>query len=106
MPLHVVSFEVAHDELKTATMDEVGESFRWLGPREQEALELIAAQVHEYRCLLGSLDAFGDRLEAQVVCQADDGGNDGSVVAFGTERADERSIDLDDVDRELPQVGE
>ena len=54
------------------------------------------------------LDAFGDRLQAERVGEAHDGGDDGAVVrvAASVEAVDEGAVDLQQVDREAPQVAE
>ena len=45
-------------------------------------------------------------LDAQVLGERDDGGDDCGVVAFGADGTDERLVDLEDVDREGAQVRE
>src|SRR5450755_1260210 len=52
------------------------------------------------------LNAFGDRLDLELVRDADDRLDDLTVLQVAEQVADELDVDLEVVDRQMPQVGE
>src|SRR2546429_1217708 len=75
-------------------------------PREEEALGEVAAELPQRRELPVRLDAFGDREQAEGVSEADEVRGDRGVLRVVLDALDERAIDLDQVDREAPQLAE
>ena len=55
--------------------------------------------------LLEVLDALGDDLHAQIAGEVNQGADDRLRVWVGLDRLDEQSVDLDDVDAELEDIG-
>src|SRR6185437_6605204 len=73
---------------------------------EQVALHLRAAfGLQDFELLLG-LHAFGGRDHAEAAAQARDRANDCQAVVLIAEFFDERTIDLDFVEREAAQVAQ
>src|SRR5580693_1030307 len=73
---------------------------------KQETLTAVALQGSEDAELLFGLDSLCNHCETQGVRKPDYRGNDGALVIYPFEIADERSVDLDEVERELSQVCE
>ena len=62
---------------------------------EQEALQLVAAHLHQHLLLALVLDALGDDLEAERVGELDDRVDDGARVGAVLEVLDEAAVDLE-----------
>ena len=77
--------------------------YRWA---HQVALHLIAAMPAQELRLLESLDALGNHLELQFARESDDGGADRTAVALGIQILDERTVDLQRIDRETAQIAQ
>src|SRR5690348_5673338 len=75
-------------------------------PGDQESLAELAAHFAQRDQLPWLLDALGDDLEPQVPAELDHGPGQQRERGVVTEPGDERGIDLDDVQRELAQVGQ
>src|SRR5437868_489657 len=75
-------------------------------PGDQESLAELAAHLAQRDELPWLLDALGDDLEPEVPADLDHGPGQQRERGVVTEPGDERGIDLDDVQRELAQVGE
>src|SRR5439155_12630059 len=75
-------------------------------PGEEEALREIAAELSQRRQLPVGLDALGDREQAERVGEADEVRRDRGVLRIVLDALDERAIDLDQVDREAPELAE
>src|SRR3954451_17179112 len=73
-------------------------------PAEVEPLRLLAAELAYDRVLLGRLDPLGDEVELECVAEVDDALEQDEVAVLGADVRREAPVDLDDVDRELPQV--
>src|SRR5712691_9425096 len=86
--------------------DELVHLGRFAGPGEQESLGPIAAQRLQRSELALRFDPFGHDGQAEGVRQVDDGGHDGVLGSDVAHAADERPVDLDEIERELPQVRE
>src|SRR5262249_22788077 len=71
-----------------------------------EALRLVATIGAQDAQLLLGFDAFGAGDDPEAVAETEDRANDGSRIAIAFEIADERSIDLDLVEREAAQAAE
>src|SRR5690606_10333679 len=82
------------------------ERLRRRGPGEEVALAEVAAERGEHRELLVGLDALGHRRQAERVRQRDDRGGDRRVLRLAAQPGDERAVELDDVQREAPQLAE
>ncbi len=65
--------------------------------------DALFAQVDD---LFEILHTFGDDVHAQVAGELDQGPDDGLGMRLRLDRFDEQSVDLDDVDAELEDVGE
>src|SRR5215212_1425527 len=78
------------------------------GLREEITLGEVALHVAQLRQLLGGLHPFGDRLQAKGVRQLDHRRHDlpvlRRVVYILPEPGDERTVDLQEVDREALEV--
>src|SRR5439155_22528880 len=74
--------------------------------REVEALRVVGTELVQARDLPLGLDALGDDLEAQRARHAQHGTDDRGVPVVAAEPADERAVDLDDVEREALEVSE
>src|SRR5689334_5422721 len=76
--------------------------------RAGEVVSLAVVTGHLVECLLlvVGFDAFGDDLEFEGVAEPDDGFADDPAVRVVTQAADERVVDLEDVDGYLPEVAE
>jgi len=70
------------------------------------ALAEITAHGCQERGLCSGLDTLSHHGEPQLVRQADDGLDDGAVVAGGTESGDEGAVDLYPVDRVVAQMAQ
>jgi hypothetical protein len=66
----------------------------------------VAAEAFQYGQLLFGFDAFGHDRQTEGVGQCDDGGDDGALFGAVAQLVDERLVDLDEVERELTQVGQ
>jgi hypothetical protein len=75
-------------------------------PREQKALRDIDALGSEPIPLLGVLNSLGNRGEPEYPPQLDEGMNDRRGFLGLGHSGHERLIDLQHVDRELPQIGQ
>ena len=75
-------------------------------PAEQVALHFIAPRLAQEVELLGGLDAFGHHAQVQLVAERDDRLHDHGVVGIGGQIDDERTVDLELVDRKALQVAE
>jgi hypothetical protein len=73
---------------------------------EEDALDLIAAEVPEPTELGSAFDAFGDADHAQRAREIDDSTDDGGVSGTRLERGDVRLIDLHDVHGLAAELGE
>ena len=73
---------------------------------EQEALQLVAAHLHQDLLLALVLDPLGDDLQAERVRELDDGVDDRPGVGAVLEVHDEAAVDLQLLGRELAQVGQ
>jgi hypothetical protein len=60
------------------------------------------AQQRQRRRL--GLDAFGDKLQIERVCERDDRPHDREIARIGTQFTDEPLVDLESVDRQRLQV--
>jgi hypothetical protein len=78
----------------------------WLG--EQVALRVAAAGAAQLGELLGVLDALGDDADAELPRRRRDGDQDsrGRGGRRAVERADERAVELDHVDRQLAEMAQ
>src|SRR3954452_9264708 len=72
----------------------------------EEALADGAAELVERDPLLDGLDALGDDRETEAVAEGDDGFGDRAVVLVAGQSVDERTVDLEAVDRQLLEVCE
>jgi hypothetical protein len=70
----------------------------------------VLADVHEITArpaqdgkLLGGLDALGDHLRSQRMCDFDNGAHDGGVLRLCGDGGDQRAVDLDARHRQLPE---
>jgi hypothetical protein len=70
------------------------------------ALGQPAALGIEHRQLLGALDAFGDRIEAEAATETERGPHDRRRARIVLERGDERAVELDLVEGEAAQIAE
>ena len=75
-------------------------------PAEVEPLRLLAAELADDRVLLGGLDSLRDQVELERVPEVDDALEQDEVAVLAARVRREAPVDLDDVDRELPQVRE
>ena len=75
------------------------------GHAEVVALGGAAAQGAQALGLFLALDPFGDGHQTQGLGDLDDGLGQAGRVVIG-QRGDERAVDLEDVDRELLEVGQ
>src|SRR5579872_3984389 len=73
---------------------------------EQEALAEGRAHAPQLICLLALLDALGDDLQVQALAEIDDPAHELTLARVGLDPVDERSVDLEDVDRVGLQAGE
>jgi hypothetical protein len=73
---------------------------------EVVALPELAAQLAQLLELLGALDPLGDRLQPHAAPQLDDRTRQRAVLAAARDGVDEALVDLQRVDRELPQIGQ
>src|SRR3546814_3651210 len=64
------------------------------GAREQIALRIVTPDRPQLRELLGSLHAFGDHVESEILCQQGDGADDLQVVAVAGHRSEEHTSEL------------
>ena len=71
-----------------------------------EALGEVAAEEREVLERGLVLDAFGDDLQAEIVGEVDRLADDDQVAFVLEHRRDERSVDLQLIDRKTPEVGE
>src|SRR5579863_3821902 len=71
--------------------------------RKQISLTQIAAQFAQKFELLRGFNAFGDYLQLQLVAQHDDEVHRVTSAAVGEHLTDKRAVDLQRVDRKLPQ---
>jgi len=71
---------------------------------EQIALDFRAAFGAHDRKLLHRLDAFRCGIQPKTRAQCRDGADDGIAAPFAIEIPDERSVDLDLVERETAQI--
>lgn len=76
------------------------------GSSQQKALSTIAAQQLQGIELIGGLDSLAHHIEADGVRQIDDRRDDRVLTDRHGQPLDERAVDLDEVEWELPQVGE
>src|ERR1700677_1275354 len=70
---------------------------------EQVALQEITARHAQYGKLLGGLDALGDHLRSQRMCNLDNCTYDGGVLRLCGDGSDQRTVDLDVRYRQLPE---
>src|ERR1051325_7972528 len=76
-------------------------------PREDIALDLVAAKGADELKLLVGRDALRDRLHAQAAGERDDGPDDGGAFGIRSgDRLDEASIDLERIEIGAPQIAE
>ncbi|MNG23565.1 hypothetical protein D3C84_1081870 [compost metagenome] len=75
-------------------------------PAEQITLEEIAALLGEELVLLEGFDAFGDHLQVQGVSHDDDCLDDFHVLSATRYILNERTIDLQGVQRQALEVGQ
>ncbi len=75
-------------------------------PRDQEALAEITVVVTQARNLLLVLNPFRDRVNAELRSEMDEGPDDGGRFFRRLHVSDEGLVDLQDVDRELSEVGQ
>ena len=68
---------------------------------EQKSLHFVAGVIAQERLLLDGLDALGNDRHPQRLAHADDGLGDGLILGIVGQVADEGTVDLDGVDREL-----
>src|SRR5215471_10047682 len=73
---------------------------------EQESLVFVAMQPAQELELLGGFHALGDHAYAQAAAHGDDGADDRDVLRRGGEITEERAVDLERVDAEVPYVPE
>ena len=73
---------------------------------QEVALAAVATEVGELLPSLEVLDAFGHRLQAEVVTEVDDRADDDGVVGVVVHVQHEGLVDLELVDREVLEVGE
>ena len=100
-PQHLPGRELAPSRLRELRgLEEFGGHRR----REQVALALVTAELAQLAVLLEVLDALADRGHAEGARHCDHRCDDGPVLAGLAELADEHPVDLEDVDRGLPQV--
>ena len=72
----------------------------------QESLALLTAEAAQQGVLPRGFNAFGDNAEPQGPREGDNAANDGLVLPVGTRTADERAVDLQNVDREVLEVAQ
>src|SRR5436190_1283464 len=100
----------ANGSAVSATGDELGNELLRVLERqragEEVALPEIAALIPELAALNVLLDPLGHGLELERSTELEQATDDGRNLVSVDDRADERPIDLQDVDRELPQVAE
>jgi len=75
-------------------------------PAEEVALSLPAPLGLKKRELLPRFHAFRDDAMPEALAHADDGADDGGARWIGADLVDERLIDLQHVDRKLPQIAQ
>ena len=68
------------------------------------ALPHPAAEAKEVDLLLGAFDTLRNDLNSEAVAEIDDRLGDGFGVALPADLADERLVDLQEVDREMHQL--
>src|SRR5262245_35864287 len=95
---------ISRDRVEAASKDE-GERVRRDGGREQEPLVFVASVAVEELHLAGLLDALGHHPEAELAGHGDGGARDRGVLGGARDPAHEGLVDLEDVDRELLEVG-
>src|SRR3546814_2960079 len=85
----------------TPAPEQSGNFLRRRGPAEQISLPIFAALGAKRHRLLRRFHTFGHHLDAKIASQADDRGHDCGVVAQMRNVADEGTVDLQRVDREI-----
>src|SRR5581483_6032353 len=75
-------------------------------PGEQEALAELAPERAQRVELLGGLDALGCRLQVEGLGDVDDGAPEARVLGAPGDALHEGLVDLQEVDRQPPQVAE
>src|ERR1700691_5155131 len=72
-------------------------------PAEQIALQEITARLAQDGKLLGGLDALGDHLRSQRMCDLDNGAHDGGVLRLCDDGGDQGAVDLRVRTRQMPE---
>jgi hypothetical protein len=86
--------------------ERTGELVRRQRLAEIKALAFLAAECLQQRGGRAVLDAFNDHCELQFLAQADGRFDDRRIIGIAHQTDDERSIDLEPVNREVLQKGE
>ena len=73
--------------------------------RDETALDIIGSKGHHRVENIFVLYEFGDRLHSEVVGDIDDRGGNVLFVPVRVDIADQRAVDLDNVDPQRYQVG-
>ena len=85
---------------------ELADFFRAEGFGEEEALAVLAVLVAEGVALDASFDAFGHGFELEGLAEVEEAANDGGDLVAVGDAVDEGSVDFEDVDGELAEVGQ
>ena len=72
--------------------------------REQESLDLVAAQIPQHVELVLGLDALRCNAHAQAQAKLDDRGEDDRAVVWSADALDEAAVDLQFVEPEPVQI--
>jgi hypothetical protein len=71
----------------------------WAGTPDQKTLRFVASFAYQRRELIIGFDTFGERRQPQPMRKANDGTNDCQRSVRLAQACDERSVDLDSVER-------
>jgi len=84
----------------------VGNPINRQGLAEVVALNLVTLMCPQECHLRFVFDAFGNHLEIQAFCHADDCGSDRPVIGIHSDISDKRAVDFELADPKLSQVVE
>lgn len=82
------------------------EFFGWDSRCEQEALQLIAADLAQYLRLMAGFYTFGHHAQTKLMPKIDDRLDDGKISGRVEHVSHERAVDLQTVERNPVQIAE
>src|SRR3984957_11195404 len=85
---------------------EIGVSLNRKRAPYQEALHFVASLFDQDFQLVVGFNTFGQRGQSQPVRETDDGAHDSKRPSRAAQRRDERSVDLDSIERKGLKVGQ